>query len=184
MLAVIKRYSLLVAFTLSLLLGLQIPNFLQQYEMRLQGHFAEAQLQLAQFQLLADTYFEGDLKALIRKHKNSQVALFRDEAFVIEQSYLRVQMLQQKIDNIKQPIWMRLGTVSQEVTQPIFKESWEGYQANIVLNQQAIVVGLTVAVLLMLLLELFFYLQKLCWLKVVSLCKPKVIITKQKKTEV
>lgn len=172
MLAVIKRYSLQVVFTLSLLLGLQIPNFLQQYEMRLQGHFAEAQLQLAQFQALADAYFDGDLQALIRKHKGSQVPLFRDEALVIEQSYLRVQMLQQKIDNIEQPIWKRVGAVSQEVTQPIFKESWAGYQANIVLNQQAIIVGLTVAVSLMLLLELMLYILKVGLLKIFSDNKP------------
>ncbi|MDA7746849.1 DUF2937 family protein [Psychromonas sp.] len=157
-LSVIKRYSLQLVFTLSLLLGLQLPNFLQQYELRLQGHFAEAELQLSQFQALADVYFSGDLQGLINKHKSSSVALFRDEAVVIENSLLRVQYLQQKIDNLNQPIWYRLGLLTQSIKEPIFKEAWGNYQANIVLNQQAIVVGVSVALFLMLLLELTFYL--------------------------
>ncbi|TEW54402.1 DUF2937 family protein [Psychromonas sp. RZ22] len=161
MLSVIKRYSLQIVFTLSLLLGLQLPNFLQQYELRLQGHFAEAQLQLSQFQSLADVYFSGDLQALINKHKSSQIALFRDEATVIENSYLRVQYLQQKIDNLNKPIWYRLAALTQSFKQPIFKESWNNYKANIILNQQAIIVGLTVAVALMLLLEILLYIAKL-----------------------
>lgn len=174
MLAVIKRYSFLIVFTLSLLLGLQAPNFLQQYEMRLQGHYAEAKLQLAQFQSLADAYFEGDLQALIQKHKSSQVALFRDEAFVIEQSYLRVQMLQQKIEGIKQPVWQRLSALSHEIADPIVQEAWAGYQANIVLNKQAIVVGLTLAVLVMLLLEFVFYLLKLSFIKGKAIIQQKL----------
>lgn len=154
MLAAMKRYSLLLVFTLSLLLGLQLPHFLGNYESRLQGHYQEAQLQLAEFQSLADTYFNGDLQALIDKHQNSNVAVFRDEAIVIEKTYLRVQFLQQKIDNLQRPLWYRLGTLSQEVKQPIFIETWQHYQANIVLNQQAILVGITVAMLFTVLLEL------------------------------
>lgn len=154
MFSIIKRYSLQIVFTLSLLLGLQLPNFLQQYEIRLQGHFDEAKLQLEQFQSLADVYFAGDLQALITKHKHSEISLFRDEATVIEDSYLRVQFLQQKIDNIHKPIWLRLTALTQAIQQPIFNETWQNYQANIVLNQQAILVGVSVAVLLMLSLEL------------------------------
>jgi len=163
MLSVIKRYSLQVVFTLSLLLGLQLPNFLQQYELRLQGHFVEAQQQLAQFQALAEKYFSGDLQALITKHKNSDDKVFRDEAVVIENTYRRAQYLQQKINNLNKPIWYRLGLLSQQIKQPIFKETWVKYQANILLNQEAIIVGVSVAVLLMLLLEIIMYLFKSCF---------------------
>jgi hypothetical protein len=160
MLSVIKRYSLQLVFTLSLLLGLQLPNFLQQYELRLQGHFAEAKQQLAQYQTLADQYFSSDLQTLINHHKNSAESVFRDEAVLIDNSNKRVQYLQQQMDNLSQPIWYRLGKLSQQIQQPIFQEAWKGYQANIVLNQQAIIVGVSVAVLLMLLLELTLFLLK------------------------
>lgn len=173
MLSVIKRYSLQLVFTISLLLGLQLPNFLQQYELRLQGHFAEAKMQLGKFQSLADQYFQGDLQALIAQHKSSDVRVFKDEALLIESHYLRVQQLQQQIDILDQPIWYRLWSLSQQIKQPIVKEAWFGYQANIILNQQAILVGVVVAVLMMLCLEMLLGLSKYCCCRIFSYVKQK-----------
>ncbi|WP_166372048.1 DUF2937 family protein [Psychromonas sp. SA13A] len=173
MLSVIKRYSLQLVFTISLLLGLQLPNFLQQYELRLQGHFAEAKMQLGKFQSLADQYFQGDLQALIAQHKSSDVRVFKDEALLIESHYLRVQQLQQQIDILDQPIWYRLWSLSQQIKQPIVKEAWFGYQANIILNQQAILVGVVVAVLMMLCLEILLGLSKYCCCRIFSYVKQK-----------
>jgi len=160
MLALIKRYCLQIFFALSVLLGLQLPHFLQQYELRLQGHFVEANIQLSQYQSLADVHFDGDLTALINQHKISNFALFQDEASIIEDIYLRVQYLQKKMDNINEPIWYRLAMLTKEIGKPIFNETWTSYKANIVLNQESILVGLVVAVLFMLLLELFLCLVK------------------------
>ena len=157
MLQALKRYSLQIIFTLSLLLGLQLPHFLQQYELRVEAHLAEAELQLAQFQSLADAYFDGDLNALIKKHRNSDISLFRDEADVIEASYLRVQLLQHKMAHINEPVWLRLVALSKEIKQPLFNETWQGYQANIVLNQQAITIGVILAIVLTLTVEVFIY---------------------------
>lgn len=157
--AVIKRYSLQLIFTLGLLLGLQLPHFLQQYELRLQGHFAEAQLQFAQFQSLADIYFDGDLQALINKHKNSKIALFRDEAVIIENSYLRILQLQQQVSLLKQPIYYRLAALTRATQQPIFNETWRSYEANIVLNQAAIIVGISIAIMLVLMIEFLLFMM-------------------------
>lgn len=173
MLSVIKRYSLQLVFTISLLLGLQLPNFLQQYELRLQGHFAEAKMQLGKFQSLADQYFQGDLQALIAQHKSSDVRVFKDEALLIESHYLRVQQLQKQIDVLDQPIWYRLWSLSQQIKQPIVKEAWFGYQANIILNQQAILVGVVVAVLMMLCLEILLGLSKYCCCRIFHFFKQK-----------
>lgn len=174
MLTALKRYSLQLIFTLSLLLGLQLPHFLNQYEARLQGHLQEAKLQLAQFQSLADIYFDGDLNALINKHRNSSVALFRDEAAIIEQSSLRVLYLEQKVKNISLPLWQRLLLLSKELKQPIFSETWLNYQANIVLNHHAIMVGIVVALILTVLAECLLFLCKGCF----YYCRNKVATSK------
>ena len=160
MYAVIKRYSLQLVFTLSLLIGLQLPSFLHQYENRLQGHFTEAQSQLAKFQSLADLYFAGDLTALIQQHQNSDENVFRDEAKVIKANYQRVQTLRLQIDELQQPLWHRLLMLTQQVNSPIIKQTWQNYQANIVLNQQAIIVGITVGAIIMLILEVAISLLK------------------------
>ncbi|MEG3753860.1 DUF2937 family protein [Psychromonas arctica] len=160
MYSVIKRYSLQLVFTFSLLIGLQLPSFLHQYETRLQGHFTEAQAQLAKFQSLADLYFEGNLTALIQQHLNSNENVFRDEAKVISANYQRVKTLQIQIDQLQQPLWHRLLNLIQHVNSPIVKQTWQNYQANIVLNQQAIVVGVSVAIILMVILEIMLGLFK------------------------
>lgn len=171
MLSIIKRYLLKIFFAFSVLLGLQFPHFLQQYELRLQGHFSEATLQLSQYQSIANVHFNGDLNALINEHRTSQFSLFRDEGLIIEDSYKRVKTLQQKMGYIGKPIWFRLKGLVQEIGKPIFRETWSTYQANIVLNQESIVVGLVFAVLFMLALEFILYLIKFP----MSLFKRKVI---------
>lgn len=154
MLALLKRYCLQSVFTLSLLCGLQLPNFLLQYELRLQGQLVEAQSQMIAFQKIADKYFAGDLQALINEHKESELAVFRDEASVIENNVLRVQFLLHKQAVAELPIWQRLWALSKDINQPLFMDTWIGYQATIVLDRQAIVVGLIIAILLMLSIEL------------------------------
>ena len=161
MLLMIKRYCLQIFFALSVIFGLQFPHFLQQFEIRLQGHFVEADLQLSLYQSLADTHFSGDLNALINQHKISHLALFQDEASIIEDTYLRVQYLEEKINNINKPTWYRLGLLIKEIGQPIFNETWRDYRVNIVLNQESILIALAVAILFMLLLELFLFLLTL-----------------------
>jgi len=159
MLALIKRYSLQIIFAISVLFGLQLPSFLQQYEIRLQGHYNEAVLQLEQYQSLANLHSSGDLNTLIKEHRESQSLLFQDEATVIENKYFRVQGLQQKINYLDRPIWFRLAILITEVGQPIFQSTWQSYQANIVLNQESIIVAIIVAILLMLSLEFLLFLS-------------------------
>ncbi len=44
-------------FTVTFILGVQLPEFMQQYQQRLGGHLAEAQSQLAQFEVIAQQHF-------------------------------------------------------------------------------------------------------------------------------
>lgn len=92
----IHGYSLKLVFAVTLLLGIQIPSFLQQYEHRVDAHYQESQRQLNQLQIIADLYFSGDLQALLKKHQNSDIALFKTEASLIENTLDRFTDLQVK----------------------------------------------------------------------------------------
>jgi len=163
MFALLKRYFLQIIFAVCVVIGLQLPHFLQQYELRLQGHFSEAKQQLLDYQLVAEKYYSGDLHALIRQHQQSDIAAFKDQADIIERSAFRVQYLQQKITQTAAPIWIRLSLLIKEIGRPIFNETWRHYQANIVLNQTSLLVGLVVAVVIMLGIECLLYLCfKIC----------------------
>lgn len=151
-----QRYSLKLVFALALLLGLQLPNFLQQYETRLDAHYIEARDQLNQYQILADLYFSGDLQALIRKHKNSDVLLFSAETQVIEKLVNRFNQLQVQQQALQGSLISRLYFLLGEINSPLFRETKKNYNAEIVLTQNSIVVGLVSALLCTLFLELLF----------------------------
>ncbi|MFT6985608.1 MAG: hypothetical protein ACJAT7_001420 [Psychromonas sp.] len=154
-----QRYSLKLVFALTLLLGLQLPNFLQQYETRLDAHYIEAKDQLNQYQILADLYFSGDLQALIMKHKNSDALLFSAEARVIEKLVSRFKQLQSQQRALQGPLISRLYFLLGEFNSPLLRETQENYNAEIVLNKNSIIVGLVSALLSTLLLELLFLLM-------------------------
>jgi len=169
--ALIQRYSLKIVFALTLLLGLQLPNFLQQYEIRLDGHYIEAQRQLAEYQQLANLYFSNDLQALIKKHKNSTEQVFRDEAVIIDNLSKRFDYLQAQKNALDSSLGKRLFFLSQQFNSALFNETKTDYQAEIVLNKDAISVGLLVALGASLLLELLFFIVPLLVKKTFSYAK-------------
>jgi hypothetical protein len=169
--ALIQRYSLKIVFALTLLLGLQLPNFLQQYEIRLDGHYIEAQNHLEEYQKLANLYFSSDLQALINKHKNSAEQVFRDEAVIIDDLQKRFTYLQAQKEALDSSLTKRLFFLSQQLNSQLFKETKNNYQAEIVLNKDAISVGLIVALVASLLLELLFFMVPLFVKKTFSYLK-------------
>ncbi|HEY5715427.1 MAG TPA: DUF2937 family protein [Psychromonas sp.] len=170
LLALFQRYSLKLVFALTLLLGLQIPNFLQQYETRLDGHYIEAKNQLAAYQKLADRYFAGNIQALITTHKNNDKKLFQDEAFVVENLVNRFNYLQRQKNALNADLTKRLLFLAWQFNSPLFHETRLNYQAEIVLNKNAISVGLLCALISSLLAEFLFFVfsvgvKKLCFVR-------------------
>lgn len=96
--SIIYRYSLILLACVLLLMGIQIPSFVDQYEKRLDAHFIEVKTNLRGFQQIADRYFGGSLEALINKHEQSGDEIFREEARPIRSMYLRyLRFSQQKL---------------------------------------------------------------------------------------
>lgn len=152
----LQRYSLKLVFALSLLVGLQFPNFLQQYELRLDAHLIESEEQLQQYQKLADFFFDGSLEALIEKHKESEVALFQAETVLIKKTLARFYYLQSQQNALQGSLIDRLYFLAKQFNTPLFIETERSYNAELLLNQESIAVGLVFALLNTLLTELFF----------------------------
>jgi hypothetical protein len=156
--SLLQRYSLKITFALTLLIGLQLPHFLNLYETRLDAHYLESKGQLKQYQKLADFLFEGDLNALVDKHKNSDIALFKAETKIIEALVNRTNFLYLQKVRLQGSVFERFYFLLTQINQPLFVETKKNYKANIVLNKESITVGLIVATLATLLLELLFLL--------------------------
>jgi hypothetical protein len=173
LIALLRRYCLKLVFALTLLLGLQIPNFLQQYEIRLDGHYIEAKNHLLEYQRVADRHFAGDLQALVTKHLNSDEKFVQDEAFVIKNLFNRFNELQAQKDRLNAPLLERLLFLAGQLKSPLFRETQNSYNAEIVLNKNAISVGLVFALICSLLLELLFFISALLANKV-FFCRSKI----------
>jgi ABC-type oligopeptide transport system ATPase subunit len=156
--SLLQRYSLKLTFALTLLIGIQFPHFLDQYETRLDAHYLESKTQLSHYQKLADLLFAGDLGALVEKHKNSEIALFKAETFILEALIERTDFLKNQKIALQGPLYKRFIFIITQVNEPLFIETQDNYQANIVINQQAIIVGLCVAVVSTLILEMLLML--------------------------
>ena len=156
-------YSLKLVFAVTLLLGIQMPGFLQQYEHRVDAHYQEAKRQLNQYQSLADLYFSGDLQVLIRQHKKSEILLFRAEAQIIETLLNRLNYLQAKKNALQGPLISRLYFLVTQINRPLLLETRKNYSAQITLSQNAITFGVLAALLCTLFMDLFFsILRYLC----------------------
>lgn len=158
LLALLQRYSLKLTFALTLLIGLQLPHFLGQYETRLDAHYLESKTQLSHYQQLADRLYGGDLHALIKQHQRSDNPLFKAESNIIEQLASRVDFLERQKLALKGALYQRLYYLVWQINEPLFVETQNAYQANIVINKESILVGLSVALILTFSLEMLFLL--------------------------
>lgn len=171
--ALIKRYSLTLTFALTLLIGLQFPHFLAQYETRVDAHYLESKAQLMHYQQLANLFFAGDLNALLDKHKNSDIALFKAETKVIKILIKRSEFLEKQKKSLQGPFYQRFYFLIKQINQPLFIETQNNYQANITLNKQAIIIGLSIALITTFCLEMLFILLPLIIKKSIVLCLPQ-----------
>ena len=152
-----KRYLIQFSFVLALLVGLQIPNFLSDYQLRLDAHLMESNHQLGEYQKLANVYFSGDLSKLIDQHRESEDAVFQDEAEVIEALMQRVLFFKLQQNALSNSFPNQLIFLVKQVNTPLFLETKQHYKAEILLNQRAIFVGLFCGLLVALLLESLFF---------------------------
>ncbi len=129
-----------------LLLGMQIPGFVMQYQQTLAAHYREAQQQLQQYQAVADRYYAGSLTQLLTVHRRNSVAAIRAEAEILERllkrnAYLKWQLsaisnkhlYQQLLHLVKRPDWI------------IAEEVLHSYYPSVPLNAEALAAGLTLA---------------------------------------
>ena len=76
----LRSYIRLLLFTLALLVGVQIPGFMLDYEQRVDAHRLESDQALSGFRRTAQQYFEGNLDGLLAHYRASEDPVFRSDA--------------------------------------------------------------------------------------------------------
>jgi len=156
-----QHYLSMVVFTLGFVLGIQVPNFIDQYVKRVDAHSQEASSHLKGYQAIADLNQNGDLKALIQKHAESSDPTFREETQVIENLLAKQQRYQAEKQAMSQGWLPRIRHIVFASDREILHQTYLQYSPGVPLNLEAVAAGFSVALLLCLCLELLIALLRL-----------------------
>jgi hypothetical protein len=142
-----------VLFALGLLIGIQVPGFVDQYSKRVSAHYIEATKNFAGFQRTANEYFGGSIEALIAHHESSSDAVFKDEAKNVAAIFARLKKLALELDAMSHSLINRILHVAFHPDEEILNETIAAYSYTVPLNLEAVSCGLITALLLAVLVE-------------------------------
>lgn len=157
---ILYRYMIVVVACISLLMGLQIPNFIDQYQKRVDAHLREVTINLQPFQEIANKYFGGDIGKLIELHHNSDVKAFQEEGAAIEKMVSRKLRFEADMAALQTSLPMKALNVLLHGDREMIDEALGQYTYNVPLNQDALAFGAGVALVILLLVELLLVLAR------------------------
>lgn len=156
-------YMRLILFVCGVLLGVQVPAFVEQYGQRLQAHTMEAKLSLGEFQRDADRFFGGDLKQLLAHYRQNPDQVIRAGGESIDALYQRYQLLDSALERFNQSAYSGYRQLLLEPLVDIRSEVWQHFSHTIMLDGRAIAIGLLLGFLISILCELcLVFLGKCC----------------------
>jgi hypothetical protein len=153
-----RRYLLILVSGISLIFGIQIPNFVDQYEKRVDAHLVEVTDNLRHYQDIATWNHHGSLRELIDFHKKSDANTFQEEGAAIERMYQRQVRFEADRAALNGSILWKAAQVAIAGDQDLIKETVLHYSYAIPLNQEAVLSGIAVTVGTVMLLEFLFVL--------------------------
>ena len=158
---ILYRYLMILVACIALLLGLQIPNFVDQYEKRVDAHLREVTVNLQPFQEIANKYFGGDLNKLIALHHNSGEKPFQEEGAAIEKMVQRKLRFEADLAALQTSLPLKAWHVLIHGDREMIDEALGQYSYNVPLNQDALIFGAGAALVILLLVESLLALARL-----------------------
>jgi len=145
-----------VVFAAGLLVGVQVPGFVNDYAKRVEAHLIEAQASLSGFQGTANQFFKGDMQALVAHYRASEDPIFRSDADSLSNLLTRQLALDKQFQAMQGPWYIRFLQVVLAADPDIRKETWNGYSYQILLTPEAMIWGMSGALLLSFGIECLF----------------------------
>ena len=158
---ILYRYLIVILACIALLAGLQVPNFVDQYQKRLDAHLREVMVNLQPFQEIANKYFGGDMNKLIELHRASAEKPFQEEGAAIEKMVARKLRFETEMAALKVSLPMRALHVLLNGDSEILGEAKTQYSYAVPMSQDALVFGAIFTLVVLLLAELLFALLRL-----------------------
>jgi hypothetical protein len=165
---ILYRYLIVFLACIALLIGLQVPNFVDQYQKRLDAHLREVTVNLQPFQEIAAKYFGGDMNKLIELHRTSTEKPFQEEGVAIEKMVARKLRFETEMTALNVSLPLRALHVLLHGDSEIVAEAKAQYSYAVPLSQDALVFGAIFTLVILLLAELLFALLRLITRKLFS----------------
>src|SRR5690554_1328967 len=149
----LHRYFVLILALAAVLVGVQVPNFVTQYQQRLDAQYTEAMVYYREYQRIADKYLDGDIAALIKMHEESDNPVFKDEADPIRELVRRVELYQYERQQLQQGYLAQIWFVLWQANPEMRDDTWRMYSFNVPLSQQAVFTGVISALIVVFLFD-------------------------------
>jgi len=160
----LRSYLRLTLFALGLLVGVQVPGFIQAYGNHVEARRLEAQQGLQGFQETAGRFFEGDLNALVEHYRASADPVIQSDARSVAALVGRARLLDREWRIMQGPWYARAWHVLISADQDLRRQVWSSYRFQVLLAPEAIAWGISCALALAWLVEaLGMALANLLW---------------------
>jgi dUTPase len=148
-------------FTITFIIGVQLPAFIIQYKHRLSGHLSESKLHLVQFQTIADQHYQGDLSAMVIKYQTNSEPSIVNTADIINQLIVRVNYLQEQLSAVTNNAYIdQIINIIINADKAIIRDTLIDFSIAIPLEVNALSTGVILAISALLMKEAFDYLLK------------------------
>lgn len=144
----LRSYLRLALFACGLLLGVQVPGFVDDYGKRVEAHRLESQQSLKGFQDTAQKFFKGDLDALVAHYRVSDDAVMRSDAQSVAHLVQRAALLEREWQAMQGPWYAQAWHLVMAADRALFEETVQAYRYQVLLTPDAILWGVTCALLL------------------------------------
>jgi hypothetical protein len=153
----LKAYIRFAIFATGILIGIQVPSFVDQYAKRIDAHYQEVSFNISGFQNTANSLFGGDLEALIAYYDGSNDTVFRSDS----ESIRLITDRYYRLENERLALGHNALVVAMHVLfaadQEFFQETLEQYTYTVPLNSIAIEWGLAIAIFSILIIDLLYF---------------------------
>ncbi|MEX6502562.1 DUF2937 family protein [Pseudomonas zhanjiangensis] len=148
-----RSYLRLTLFALGLLLGVQVPGFVDDYAKRVEAHRLEAEQGLEGFRVTAKRFFAGDLQALVAHYRASKDEVMRSDAQSLSALVERDQWLEREWQAMQGSWYAQVWHLATAADDQLLGETYAAYRYQVLLAPEAIAWAIACALLLAWLVE-------------------------------
>ncbi|MGA4320859.1 DUF2937 family protein [Ectopseudomonas hydrolytica] len=150
----LRSYLRLALFALGLLLGVQVPGFIDDYGKRVEARRLESQQSLKGFQDTAQKFFKGDMDALVAHYRVSDDPVMRSDAQSVAHLVQRSALLEREWQAMQGPWYAQAWHLATGADRDLLGETLQAYRYQVLFTPEAILWGVICALLLAWLAEL------------------------------